>query len=143
MPQLLSLCSRAKELQLLKPFTLESRPLQLESSPGSPHLEKISCRNKDPAQSKLIFFKSISSVAPHLLEHISELHIVYLTLHGLVSNYTTPLTALDPHPMLHIQLMSKGLHLPAYTGCLMHKHSCYSPSRQTMATFSPTHSSCD
>ena len=74
-PQLLNLCSRAQELQLLKPehprvrasqqekppqcesltLQLESSPhsLQLESSPHSLQLERGLHRYKDPAQSKI------------------------------------------------------------------------------------------
>ena len=60
-PQLLSLCSRARGLQLLKPLhrrpcapqqekspKQEACPLPLERSPCSPQLEKILCSNKDP-----------------------------------------------------------------------------------------------
>ena len=62
-PQLLSLCCRAWEQQLLKPecprthapkqekpLKGEAHALQLENSPHSPQLEKISHSNKDPAQ---------------------------------------------------------------------------------------------
>ena len=77
MPQLWSLCSRAKELQLLKPFTLEPRLLQTESSPGSPHLEKISCRNKDPAQSKLnVLKKHFFSGSPSTRAYIWASHSI-------------------------------------------------------------------
>ena len=65
MPQLLSLCSRAQELQLLKPacpraralqqekpLQREASTLQLQSSTRSPQLEKSSCSIEDPEQPK-------------------------------------------------------------------------------------------
>ena len=65
-PQLLSLCSRAQELQLLSPLTLEPRSAAREAtSVRSPHAttreraplaearEKPAHRNKGPAQSKI------------------------------------------------------------------------------------------
>ena len=73
MPQLLSWCSRAWELQLLSPHaktteahvpwsprsatrkasTARACTLQLQSSPHSPQLEKSPPSNKDPAQPKI------------------------------------------------------------------------------------------
>ena len=59
-PQLLSLCSRAREPQLLKPecpralAQQQERPTPwLESSPHSPELEKTPHSSKDPAGSKI------------------------------------------------------------------------------------------
>ena len=63
MPQLLSLCSRSQEPQLLKPsyptahavcnkrnHSREVCPQQLGRSSGSPQRERSSCSNEDPAQ---------------------------------------------------------------------------------------------
>ena len=56
-PQLLSLCFRAQEMQLLSPYVLEPPALQQEEplkwKPCAPQLEKSPCRNKDPAQPKI------------------------------------------------------------------------------------------
>ena len=64
-PQLISLSSRAQELQLLTPCAAttkapapracalqQEKPVQLESSPHLPQLEKSPCNNEDPAKPK-------------------------------------------------------------------------------------------
>ena len=69
-PQLLSLCSRAQEPRLPKPSCPEPCSAtrgdaamrkactpQLESSPHSLQLEENPCRNKDPAQPKIVKLK--------------------------------------------------------------------------------------
>ena len=74
-PQLLSLCSRAGELQLQKPSCLrehalqQEKPLQweahapqLQRSLYLPQLAKSQCSNKDPAQPKLNNKKKKSEV---------------------------------------------------------------------------------
>ena len=55
MPQLLSLCSKAWELQLLKPVHPGAcaQARQLASSPCSPKLEKSPRSNEDPVQPKI------------------------------------------------------------------------------------------
>ena len=73
-PQLLSLCSRTQELQLLKPVhprahvpqqrkppEKEAQTQQLESSPCWPQLEKSPCRDEDPAQTNQPKTKQVST----------------------------------------------------------------------------------
>ena len=52
-PQLLSLCSRARALQEEKPPHWEAFAPQLGRSPGSPQLEKSPHRTEDPTQPKI------------------------------------------------------------------------------------------
>ena len=81
MPQLLSLCSRVWELQLLKPTCARARApqqkkppqggactRQLESSPGSPQPEKSLHRSKDPAQPKSKLSNN-QGIQPSPLDH--------------------------------------------------------------------------
>ena len=49
-PQLLSLCSRARALQQEKPCQWEAWALQLENSPHLLQLDKRLCSNEDPKQ---------------------------------------------------------------------------------------------
>ena len=81
-------------------------------------------------------------MAPHLLEYISELHIVYLTLYGLASNYATPPIALDPPSHASYSSNIKRLALTSIHRMLNALTLMLMP-QPTMAFFSPTHSSCD